>query len=167
MTRNLKPFASNGDPTDILNWRRFNTRLTTSGQPTVAQLARLKDLGVTRVVNLGLHSHEHALPDEQDALSALDIAYTHIPVAFSAPGETDFQRFRAAMEETKDEVIHVHCIYNARVTAFIYRDWVGGPDASLAAAIMESVWRPGGVWAEFIGRSEHAQEPDRYAGQDY
>ncbi len=122
---------------------------------------------MTHVINLGLHSHENALPDERGALAALDIDYTYIPVDFSAPTEADFQRFLTAMSDAEDAILHIHCIYNARVTAFLYRDNIDGPEASLAASIMESVWRPGGVWAEFIGRGDRAQEPHRYAHRDY
>ncbi|WP_375600185.1 protein tyrosine phosphatase family protein [Devosia sp. Naph2] len=167
MTHEILAFASSGDPAEILNWRRFNARLTTSGQPTLIQLAKLGELGVTHVINLGPNSHENALPDERRALAALDIDYTYIPVDFSAPAEADFQRFRTAMADAEDAVLHIHCIYNARVTAFLYRDSIDGPDTPLAASIMESVWRPGGVWAQFIGKGDRAQEPHRYAGRDY
>ena len=48
------------DPIEIYNWRRLDGRITTSGQPTEAQLADLQRLGVTHVINLGLHTHEKA-----------------------------------------------------------------------------------------------------------
>ena len=60
-----------GDPTDIHVWRRLDARLTTSGQPSEEQLAALQALGVTHVVNLGLHTHEKALPDEAGSVRAL------------------------------------------------------------------------------------------------
>lgn len=46
------------DPEMIHNWRRLNARITTSGQPTEAQLADIHALGVHHIVNLGLHTHE-------------------------------------------------------------------------------------------------------------
>ena len=45
------------DPETIYHWRRLDDRITTSGQPTEAQLAELQALGVRHVVNLGLHTH--------------------------------------------------------------------------------------------------------------
>lgn len=167
MPQSAAIFAASGDPIDILNWRRVTPRLTTSGQPTEGQLALLKPLGVTQVINLGLHTHEKALPDEGGTLAALGIAYTHMPVDFSAPTDANFDRFCALMADLADEIVHVHCIYNARVSAFVYRQSVGGPDRTRSAGIMDSIWRPGGVWAKFIGNDADATLPDRYAGKDY
>jgi protein tyrosine phosphatase (PTP) superfamily phosphohydrolase (DUF442 family) len=144
------------DPTGIFAWRRLDDRLTSSGQPTEDQLADLRALGVEYVINLALHSHERALPDEAASVAALGMVYTHIPVAFDAPTEEDFTRFCAAMEAIGDAKLHVHCIVNARVSAFLYRYRrdVLDMDEPSARAEMETVWQPGGVWAAFIG--DHA-----------
>lgn len=141
------------DPIEIYNWRRFDERLTTSGQPTEAQLADLKRLGIKHVINLGLHTHEKALPDEAGCLAALGLRYVHIPVAFDAPTEEDFAQFCSAMAEWANQPVHVHCIANLRVTAFLYR-WqrdVLGVEDGTARDLMDTVWQPGGVWAAFIG----------------
>jgi protein tyrosine phosphatase (PTP) superfamily phosphohydrolase (DUF442 family) len=142
------------DPESIYNWRRLDERVTTSGQPTETQLADIRALGVRHVVNLGLHTHEKALPDEAGSLSGLGMTYTHIPVDFQNPTDQDFEKFCAVMDELKDVPVHVHCIANYRVSAFFYRyrrDVLGWDDAK-ARAEMEAIWHPEGVWAEFIGR---------------
>lgn len=59
------------DPEGIYNWRRLDDRITTSGQPTEEQLADIQALGVQHVVNLALHTHEKALPDEAASVRAL------------------------------------------------------------------------------------------------
>ena len=140
------------DPTSIYNWRRLDDRITTSGQPTEAQLAEIRDMGVRHVINLGLHSHDMALPDEAGSLARLDITYIHIPVDFQNPTEGDFAQFCAAMAQLADQPVHVHCIANYRVSAFFYRyrrDVLGWDD-SKARAEMEAIWKPKGVWAGFI-----------------
>jgi protein tyrosine phosphatase (PTP) superfamily phosphohydrolase (DUF442 family) len=38
------------DPETIYNWRRLDDRITTSGQPTEAQLADIHALGVRHIV---------------------------------------------------------------------------------------------------------------------
>lgn len=147
------------DPVDIPNWYRLDDHLTTSGQPSGEQLAQIAALGVRDVVNLALHEHPRALPDEAGTVAALGMAYTHIPVAFDAPTDADFERFCAAMEEIGDRPVHVHCIVNARVSAFLYRyrrERLGWDEASARAAL-DAIWRPGGVWARFIG--DIASEP--------
>jgi protein tyrosine phosphatase (PTP) superfamily phosphohydrolase (DUF442 family) len=74
-----------GDPETIYNWRRLDDRITTSGQPTEAQLADIHALGVRHIVNLGLQTHEKALPDKAGSASRLGMTYIHIPVDFQNP----------------------------------------------------------------------------------
>jgi len=140
------------DPEGIYNWRRLDDRITTSGQPTEEQLAEICALGVRHVVNLALHTHEKALPDEAASVSRLGMTYVHIPVDFQNPTEQDFQQFCSVMEQFKDVPVHVHCIANYRVSAFFYRYHrdVLGIDQATAKAEMEAVWHPEGVWAAFI-----------------
>lgn len=157
------------DPTHILNWRRLDAGLTTSGQPTEAELDHIGGLGVTHVVNLGLHTHEKALPDEAACVAALGMTYIHLPVDFLAPTEADYQRFREVMIRLEGKAVHVHCIVNARVSAFCYRyrREVRGLEQADARRALETVWRPGGPWAALIGDREAETQPHRYAGVDY
>ncbi|WP_117192528.1 protein tyrosine phosphatase family protein [Rhizobium terrae] len=157
------------DPVDILNWRRLSERLTTSGQPSEDQLAAIGRLGITHIVNLGIHEHEKALKDEQATVLSLGMTYIHLPVDFAAPTESDFDRFCRIMGAVQNDRVHVHCIRNARVTAFLYRYRrdVSKEDPQQAAAVMETVWRPGGAWAAFIGHQDDTALQHRYAGHDY
>jgi len=151
------------------NWRRIDERITTSGQPSEADLATLAGMGVTQIINLGLHSHERALADEAGTVAALGMTYTHIPVDFAAPTEEDYARFCAALAATPDAKVHVHCIVNARVSAFFYRyrrDTLGMDEAEARAA-MDTVWRPGGVWARFLGDVAGVERSHLYARVDY
>jgi protein tyrosine phosphatase (PTP) superfamily phosphohydrolase (DUF442 family) len=143
------------DPEDTYHWRRLDERVTTSGQPPEPQLAAIRDLGVSHVVNLGLHSHEKALPDEAASVARLGMTYVHQPVDFSAPTEADLARFCALMEALKDEVVHVHCIANYRVSAFFYRYRVDvlGWDPDRARRDLDAVWRPEGVWKDLVERA--------------
>ena len=146
--------AANADPETIYNWRRFDDRITTSGQPTEQQLADIRGLGVRHIINLGLHTHEKALPDEAASVSRLGMTYIHIPVDFQNPTEADFAKFCSAMKQLMEVPVHVHCIANYRVSAFFYRyrrDVLEMNDAE-ARAEMEQVWHPEGVWAAFVGR---------------
>ncbi|MEM9435182.1 MAG: protein tyrosine phosphatase family protein [Pseudomonadota bacterium] len=157
------------DLSQILNWRRVSSRLTTSGQPNAEQLGEIRDLGVSHVVNLGLGHGEGSLPGEAEIVSALGMTYSHIPVDFEHPTDKDFEAFCAALDATPQALIHVHCIYNARVSAFFYRyaKSTDGLSESDAYAMMDSIWRPGGDWAEFIGKSDAQGQPNLYAGEDY
>jgi uncharacterized protein (TIGR01244 family) len=142
------------DPETIYNWRRLDGRITSSGQPTEAEFADIHALGVRHIVNLGLHTHEKALPDEAGSVGRLGMTYIHIPVDFQNPTDQDFEKFCSVMEQLKDVPVHVHCIANARVSAvfYRYRRDVLGMDEGRARVDMEKVWRPKGVWAEFVKR---------------
>ena len=87
-----------GRPEAIYNGRRLDNRITTSGQPTEEQLADIHALDVRHIVNLGLHTHEKALPDEAASVSRLGMTYIHIPVDFQNPTDGDFDQFCAAMD---------------------------------------------------------------------
>jgi uncharacterized protein (TIGR01244 family) len=141
------------DPVDIVNWRRLDERVTTSGQPTSEQLAGIARIGVKHVINLALHTHEKSLPDERGDVTRLGMVYTHLPVEFAAPTEADFEAFRAAFEATSPDRVHVHCIFNWRVSAFFYRYRrdVLGLDPTAIRHDLDAIWAPDPVWAAFIG----------------
>ncbi len=147
-----------GDPDFIYHWRRLDDRTTTSGQPTEAQISDLAALGVRRVINLALHSHEKALPDEAASVAALGMTYVHIPVDFQNPTESDFAAFQTAMADAPPVPVHVHCIANYRVSAFFYRyrHHVLGMDAGRARADLDAIWQPDAVWQAFIDRGTTA-----------
>lgn len=142
------------DPTDIYHWHRMDARITTSGQPTAAQLAALAALGVRCVINLAPHEGRFALPGEAETVRALGMEYLNIPVDFAAPAEADFAAFAAAMHWLQGQTVHVHCAANYRVSAFFARyrrDVLGQPEPE-ARAHLAGIWTPNPVWAAFIDR---------------
>jgi uncharacterized protein (TIGR01244 family) len=143
------------DPETIYHWYRLDDRITTSGQPTETELADIAALGVRCVINLGLHSHEKALRDEAATVHALGMTYVHIPVDFQNPTERDFDTFCTALNKASDSPVHVHCIANYRVSAFVYRyrRTILGMDEARARADLGRVWQPDPVWKEFIDRT--------------
>jgi protein tyrosine phosphatase (PTP) superfamily phosphohydrolase (DUF442 family) len=140
------------DPEFIYNWRRLDNRITTSGQPTEEQLVDIHALGVRHIVNLGLHSHEKALPDEAKSVRNLGMTYIHIPVDFQNPTAGDFDQFCSVMANLQDVPVHVHCIANYRVSAFFYRYRrdVLRVDEARARLALDEVWQPSGVWEIFV-----------------
>ncbi len=154
------------DPAHIHNWLRLDDQITTSGQPGEEELAEIKALGVDHVINLALHEHEKSLPDERGTLESLDMEYIHIPVAFDAPTESDFTQFCDAMQSLEGQKVHVHCIVNARVSAFLYRyrTEYQGMDAESARSDMEKIWNPadwgerGQPWVDFLASARSAAD---------
>ena len=114
-------------------------------------MADIAALGVRYVINLGLHSHEKALPDEAVTVDALGNLRAY-PSRFQEP---DRAALCTALKEASDGRVHVHCIANYRVSAFFYRyrRTVLGMDAARARADLDQVWQPDPVWTAFINRA--------------
>jgi len=153
------------DPADIRAWQRLDARITTSGRLQAGDPARLAAIGVRHVINLALDEHPEALADEAALCGAAGLRYTHIPVPFDAPDDTHFATFRAAIEADEFPV-HVHCIANFRVSAFLYRYHceVIGMAEPAARALMARQWVPetnahplAPIWAAYIAPAGPAQ----------
>jgi len=158
------------DLPEVLNWRRLNENITSSGQPTEEQLSEIKGLGVTHVINLESVTDQGALDDEAGAVADLGMRYTYIPVDFANPTEEDYAKFTSAIEKLEGKKIHVHRIYNARVSAFFYRYAKSGKRGIFEAdadALMDEIWRLGGVWAKFIRKDKAVALPHQYKGYGY
>ncbi len=130
------------DPSDIRNWQRRDERVTTSGKLEVSDVSRLTAIGVRHVVNLALDDHPEALDDERALLEDSGIEYIHIPVPFDAPTRGHVNELRAVLDRTRAPV-HVHCIMNYRVAAFLYLlDLDEGVHEHEARARMAKIWNP-------------------------
>jgi len=148
--------------TDIYNFRPIEDTLSTSGQPTEAQLRAAAAEGYDVIINLALHDHpRYSLPDETALVEGLGMVYVHIPVQFDDPQEDDLLAFIEAMERHKNKKMLVHCAANMRVTAFLglYRVIKQGMGEIEAFEPMRSVWEPDEVWSSFISRmlAKHEQ----------
>ncbi len=130
------------DPTGIRNFIRLAPSLTTSGRLQPGDPARLAAMGAARVINLALPDHPEALPDAAAEMATAGLTYTHMPVPFDAPTLDHYRQFTAALE-ADEKPVHVHCIMNWRVSAFLcryHREQGMAEDA--AAALMQLVWNP-------------------------
>jgi len=141
------------DLSAIFNFLPIDNRIATSGQPTEAQFAALKQAGYEVIINLAPHSAENALKDERGTVTALGLQYVHIPVDFKNPTQNDFEQFCAAMQTAQNNRVLVHCAANMRVSSFIYRYRceVRKEDPAIAARDLHRIWIPAGVWKQFVG----------------
>jgi protein tyrosine phosphatase (PTP) superfamily phosphohydrolase (DUF442 family) len=141
------------DISEARNFRRVSDRLLTCGQPTEAQLGSAREQGIQVVVNLALHDNpRYSLRDERGTVESLGMTYVHIPVQFDAPTEEDLLAFFAALDAHCERALLVHCGANYRVSAFLglYNAIRLGRPRGEAFALMDSVWAPDAVWAQFI-----------------
>lgn len=127
--------------------------LCTSAQPSTAQLDALGETGVRHVINLALPGSDYAVADEGARLAAQGINYLQIPVQWERPEAAQFLLFAQVLWAMRDEPVLVHCACNMRASAFVflYRVLHESVPIDEAAATLHAVWRPEGVWRDFLG----------------
>jgi len=138
--------------TDIYNYLAISPTLATAGQPTREQFAAVKAAGYEVVINLATLDPPHALADEAEIVRAQGLEYIHIPVVWKAPTSADLDAFFDAMQRNQERSCFVHCIANMRVSAFLflYRVIEEGMEIDEAEPLMQQIWQPNPVWADFI-----------------
>ena len=146
--------ADDGADLQLLNRIDFTPLLTTSGQPTEADLALVAAAGYDRVVFLAFTNHPTAVAHENDIVRNLGLQFVHIPVEWESPKLSDFNTFSALMQTQGSVRTLVHCEVNFRasVFGFLYQVLYGGADVDTAMSLMHSIWVPNVTWEAFIAR---------------
>jgi protein tyrosine phosphatase (PTP) superfamily phosphohydrolase (DUF442 family) len=137
---------------DIFHFQATTETLGTAGQPTSTQFEAVKDAGYEVVINLAMGNTPRDLASEPQLISELGLDYIHIPVVFDQPTAADLQQFFEAMDANQGKKCFVHCIANARVSAFVmlYRVIRQGVPLEEARAMMHEIWTPNETWQAFI-----------------
>jgi protein tyrosine phosphatase (PTP) superfamily phosphohydrolase (DUF442 family) len=137
---------------DIYNFQAVSEQLGTAGQPTAEQFDAVKDAGYEVVINLALGTTPRDLANEPQLLAEHGMDYIHIPVVFEEPTGDNLHQFFEAMDANKDKKCFVHCIANARVSAFVmlYQVLRQGASVDDARATMTQIWEPNPTWQSFI-----------------
>jgi protein tyrosine phosphatase (PTP) superfamily phosphohydrolase (DUF442 family) len=138
----------------IYNYVPISGKISTSGQPSPAELQMIKTAGFDAIINLAPHNAENALDDEVGVVAGLGLEYIHIPVDFKNPTDSDFSSFVNTMADMEGREVWVHCAANMRVSAFIYRyrRQVLGVDREIAQEDLQKIWEPFGVWKIFVNQ---------------
>jgi protein tyrosine phosphatase (PTP) superfamily phosphohydrolase (DUF442 family) len=140
--------------TTIYNYEPVTDWLSTSGQPTPAQFSAIAGTGHNAVINLALPSSDNALANEGSIVTAHGMAYFHIPVVFERPTVEDLRLFFGVVDALQGQKIWVHCVVNARVSAFVYHylRHAKGLDEEASRTRLLRKWLPqmDAVWREFL-----------------
>ena len=149
--------AANSDEDNslsLLNRIDYSPALTTSGQPTEAELALIASAGYDRVVFLAFSNHPKAVAHEDDIVRNLGLQFIHIPVEWESPSPADFVAFAAVMQTHGSSRTLVHCEVNFRasVFGFLYQVLFAGADVDESLSQMQSIWVPNDTWEAFIVR---------------
>lgn len=137
---------------EITNFRQYSPSFASAGQPTREQLQAVADNGFERVIYIAFTNNPNALPDEDILVKELGMEYTQIPVDFSNPLPSEYYAFADSMQRNQSRKTLLHCMVNARATAFslLYRVLNEDVPMAEAKADMNTVWQPNAVWRDFI-----------------
>lgn len=136
----------------LLNRIDYSPSLTTSGQPTQAELPLIASAGFDRIIFLAFTNHPRAVAHEDDIVRGLGLQFIHIPVEWESPSQADFAAFAAVMQTHGSGRTLVHCEVNFRasVFGFLYQVLYEGADMDEAMSLMQSIWVPNDAWEAFI-----------------
>ena len=138
----------------IYNFESMGDLLATSGQPTESQFEDIAQAGYSAVINLALSSSDNAIDHEGSLVCGQNMAYFHIPVDFENPKASDLKLFIGVMEALQGHKVWVHCVVNARVSAFVFKylTMVKGVDDEAAKTQLLHKWLPqmDDVWRNFL-----------------
>jgi protein tyrosine phosphatase (PTP) superfamily phosphohydrolase (DUF442 family) len=145
---------------EITNFIQVSENIASSGQPEEHQFKSIAAAGYRVVINLAMPNSENAISEEGYLVTALKMAYVHLPVPFESPTTQHLQTFIKIMSSFADDRIWVHCVVNYRVSAFLYQYFrlaLGYSEEQARRAILSS-WQPNEIWQRFmdISRNEIA-----------
>lgn len=146
----------------ILNYYQVTDSVASSGQPTEDQFDEIAKGGYETVINLAMPDHENSIATEGSIVTSLGTTYIHIPVPFDAPNEGHFSAISGYMDALINKKVWVHCIVNARVSAFLFRYLQNrGLSAADAKTPVLEQWAPqmDDAWKEFISCSSSWPNP--------
>jgi len=137
---------------EIVNYREYSASLSSSGQPTEAQLESVAGAGFERVVFLAFSDHHESLANEDRVVKRLGMEYAHIPVDWDAPQSGDFYMFAGLMNREPGKRTLVHCQVNFRAStfSFLYRVLYQDVPVDVAKDDLNSVWVPNNTWRKLI-----------------
>ena len=145
----------------IKNYFKITDNICTSGQPSEQQFKEIASKGYEAVINLAMPDSEHSLPNEGKTVTSLGLTYIHIPVPFESPETDHIESFSGYMNVLKNKKVWVHCIVNARVSAFLYcyLQKERGLSQQEATTPLLTKWLPtmDSVWKDFIADHEPKQ----------
>lgn len=101
----------------IKNFLRINEVYCTGGQPTMAELEKLKQEGVRAVINLR-RPGEYNAEEEAAKTRQLGLRYINIPVDGSDPKDAQVEEFLKATDDPRNRPAFIHCTTANRVGAF-------------------------------------------------
>ena len=105
-----------GDVPGVTNFSRVDATVGCGGATQPAAMAELKKQGFVSVINLRMASEEGANIDaSRAAAQAAGLKYIHLPFDAASPDPKLVDNFLAAVADTTNQPVYVHCASANRV----------------------------------------------------
>jgi protein tyrosine phosphatase (PTP) superfamily phosphohydrolase (DUF442 family) len=146
--------VQNQDLKAVFNFEQVTEWLGTSGQPSADEFQSIAEAGYDAVINLALPTSDNAIPNEGSLVTGYGMRYFHLPVKMEEPTLDDLRTFFGLMRALEGKKVWVHCVVNARVSAFVYHylRFEKGLDDAAARTRLLTRWEPqmDRVWRDFL-----------------
>ncbi|MDD5036369.1 MAG: protein tyrosine phosphatase family protein, partial [Methylococcaceae bacterium] len=132
--------------------------IATSGQPAEEQFKLIAEQGYSSVINLALSDSDKAIAGEGGIVAGLGMNYVHLPVPFDNPTVRHLRNFIGIVKVLENQKVWVHCVVNARVSAFMYHYLIlekGYPEDAAKTPLLKT-WssrKMDEVWRKFLALS--------------
>jgi uncharacterized protein (TIGR01244 family) len=98
------------DVPGVTNYSRVDATIGCGGATTPAAMAELKKEGYRSVINLRLESEAGAdIPASRAAAETAGLKYIHLPFNAAAPDPAIVDSFLAAVADTRNQPVFIHC----------------------------------------------------------
>ena len=142
----------------IYHYERVTDLIGSSGQPTADQFDDIAAAGFNAVINLAMADSDNAIPNEGSLVTGLGMTYVQIPVDFNNPTQRDLEKFCGVMQSMEADQVWVHCVVNARVSAFLYLylRYIKNLDEADCRTNLLDRWEPqmDDVWKNFLNEGQ-------------
>ena len=111
--------VTKGTVEGVTNFAKVESTIACGGATTPAGVAEIKKLGYKSVINLRMATEAGAdVEAEAAAAKAAGVNYYHLPVNGSSPDPAMVDKFIAAVGDTANQPVFVHCASGNRAAAF-------------------------------------------------
>lgn len=120
-----KPHFYKEQAGDLPNFHAVHPYLYRGGEPTVAGLRRLKQMGVTKIIDL--RGHPGQVAAEAYQASQLGMEPINLPMSSKAPTDQQVRTFLKTVQEARDHPaggkVFVHCAHGSDRTGCLVGIW--------------------------------------------
>jgi protein tyrosine/serine phosphatase len=154
--RQLEIFQKLRESPELDRFSYVDTHLLRGGQPTIAQLADLKALGVTTIISLRKENFGITMAERAEA-HRLGLKFLHFPFyGIFGASRAFLERILAEMRDPANGMVYLHCQRgrdrsSLLVALHLVIDHAWDPELAWRQAVLEYGYRPS-FWYRRMGR---------------